>query len=151
MSALIEQQDGTRGVLPVDVRRRRAPFALTPLADIMFQLLIFFMLSTSLAPHALMILSPPRAPSSEDTTSSVPTGSLERSAQVIWHLGRGEVRSGAARIGLDQVEDAIAQLAQDGTEVLTVIVAADAQVQDLSDLVEAIHVGGLVRVQLIGH
>ncbi len=36
---------------------RRYTFALTPLADAMFQLLIFFMLSTSLTPYSLLTIT----------------------------------------------------------------------------------------------
>jgi biopolymer transport protein ExbD len=38
-------------------RPRKYGFALTPLADAMFQLLIFFMLSSSLSPYSLIALT----------------------------------------------------------------------------------------------
>ena len=46
---------------PLPERPRRYKFAMTPLADAMFQLLIFFMLSSSLAPYSLITLKTARS------------------------------------------------------------------------------------------
>ena len=53
---------------PLPERPRRYRFVLTPLADAMFQLLIFFMLSSSLAPYSLITLktAPQDVADSED-------------------------------------------------------------------------------------
>ena len=84
--------------LPDPVPRHKPAFALTPLADVMFQLLIFFMLSTSLAPYALLPLGAPAAEAGrDDTASAAPAPPTEFERPQIWHLGRNSLRVGNRR------------------------------------------------------
>jgi len=128
--------------------RDRRAFALTPLADIMFQLLIFFMLSTSLAPYALLPLAAPAEPSREDVSGSA--ASSPAAAQVVWHLLSGHLREGAQTILLDDMPAKLIELRAGGIEELVVFVTASALAQDLATTLEALRVNGPPRIQLIG-
>jgi len=136
------------GVLPPPVDRKRSAFALTPLADIMFQLLIFFMLSSSLAPYALLPMSGPATRGSETATRTNVANTA--TAQVIWHLERGRLRAGDNRIDLAQLPAALARLRGDGIEDIVVFVTESARAQDLADLMEPVRRAGFARLQLIG-
>jgi biopolymer transport protein ExbD len=133
-------------ILP-GARPRRAAFALTPLADAMFQLLVFFMLSSSLSPYALIPLSGGPQGQSEVVGQGAPQAApLEDGAEVaLWHLGRGTLRAGAVTIPL---ADLAANLP--GAPA-TVILFPDrsARVQDVATALEALALHGITRVQLV--
>jgi biopolymer transport protein ExbD len=133
--------------------RARRGFSLTPLADIMFQLLIFFMLSSSLAPYALLPLSSPAsatATAPEAPDRPAPQADTALPAQVIWHLERGTLRAGAERIPLEALPAALDALRADGIDDIVVFVTAEARAQDIADLLEPVRRAGLARLQLIG-
>ena len=55
-------------ILKLPVRKRkRSFFSMTPLADAMFQLLIFFMLSSNLTPYSLLVLRSAQAVAAPQT------------------------------------------------------------------------------------
>jgi biopolymer transport protein ExbD len=59
---------------PLPELPRRYKFVLTPLADAMFQLLIFFMLTSSLAPYSLITLKTAAKPVSEEDVADAGAG-----------------------------------------------------------------------------
>jgi len=142
------------GYLPEpDGARARRGFSLMPLADVMFQLLIFFMLSSSLAPYALLSLTAPATTPAE--ARDVPRPAPARpdpapDAQVIWHLERGAVRAGSSRIRLAVLPAALAELRDDGIDDIVVFVSDAARAQDIAGLLEPVGRAGFARLQLIG-
>ncbi len=134
--------------------RRKRGFALTPLADVMFQLLLFFMLTSALAPYALLPLGLPagtRADPQAAAPAALPeSAGAQAEAQAIWHLGRDSVRSGQVRIALDQLPAALAEMRADGITDLVVFVTGPARSSDLVTLVESVQQAGIARVQLVG-
>lgn len=141
---------GAGGLVPP---RRARGFALTPLADVMFQLLLFFMLTSALAPYALLPLGQPAGAVSESRgapAAQPDSAAALAEAQAIWHLGAGSVRSGAVRIMLDQLPAALAELQADGITDLVVFVTRSARTSDLTSLVEAVGQAGIARLQLVG-
>lgn len=135
----------------------RRGFSLTPLADIMFQLLIFFMLSSSLAPYALLPMTPPAsAQATTPDAAEAPARPAPQAAdsarptQVIWHLGRGTLRAGAERIPLASLPAALDALREDGIDDIVVFVSDAARAQDIADLLEPVQRAGFARLQLIG-
>ena len=135
-----------------DNRPRSKPaFALTPLADVMFQLLIFFMLSSSLSPYALVPLVPPSDPrAAEAVLEGQPPEDIQQSPVAIWQVGRGEIRANGARLNPDQLAPALEELMASGTEEVLLLTSASATTQDIATALEAIRVSGLPRVRLIG-
>ncbi|QDC09175.1 biopolymer transporter ExbD [Oceanicola sp. D3] len=128
---------------------RKAPFALTPLADVMFQLLIFFMLSTTLAPYSLITLGAPAAPTGQSTAEPEAPGGGAQSI-VIWHVGRGELRAGAATLPLEALPQVIPALKEKGLEEILLFTTPVATTQDVATVIEAIRVGEVAKLRLIG-
>ena len=134
--------------LPGPVRARRSAFALTPLADVMFQLLIFFMLSTSLAPYALVPLGAPAAPSAP--TTALPSSQGTVADPVIWHLSRDSIRMGRETYSLLALPIAIAKVEDLGADEILAFVSPGATTQDVTSVLEAVQVAGFAKVRLIG-
>lgn len=126
---------------------RKQAFALTPLADVMFQLLIFFMLSTSLAPYALIPLSAPTAPGAVSAQAAQGGGAQ---GLVIWHVSNGSVRAGNTSLDLAALGQVIEALKADGLQEILLFTTPTATTQDLATVIEAIRVGEVARVRLIG-
>lgn len=141
MSAILPQ-----GLLAPAHPRPRPAFALTPLADIMFQLLIFFMLSTSLAPYALLPLGQPAAAAAAATPAPPPAATV---SPAVWHLGQGRVRSGLRWMPLTEVDAALGALRAEGTAEILLFVTPDATTQDLARLLELVQTQGGLRLRLI--
>lgn len=136
-------------------RPRRYRFALTPLADAMFQLLIFFMLSTSLTPYSLITLrSTPDAP----TESTAPGGgdgpgpapATDGSANIaIWEVGNGTVLVDGTAFDADQLEEVAALIgSQDNPGTVVLRVTEAARVQDVATAMEALESGAVSSVQI---
>ena len=133
--------------------RGRRGVSLTPLADIMFQLLIFFMLSSSLAPYALLPMTPPAsapAGAAEAPARPAPSGGPVADTQVVWHLEQGTLRAGATRIPLAALPEALAALRADGIDDIVGFVGETARAPDIADLLEPVRRAGVARLQLIG-
>lgn len=145
----------SKGQVPIfRSRRKTRGFALTPLADIMFQLLLFFMLTSALAPYALLPLGAPAGSSDQSEAQAAQSlaqtpGTLAE-AQAVWHLGRDEIRSGQVRIALDLLPQALDGLQADGIRDLVVLVTGAAQAADLARLLEAVQQADITRLQLVG-
>lgn len=131
-------------------RQRRYKFSLTPLADAMFQLLIFFMLSSSLAPHAMLTIRSGGDASVANTAngSSAETGTAMGDV-AIWNVSDAGVAIGGQMFryaDLPALTDALA------TRDITVLVLVrdSADVQGLTQVVEALTVAGITKVQIAG-
>ena len=114
-------------------RPRRYGFAMTPLADAMFQLLIFFMLSSSLSPYSLIALTG-GAPAGQSPSALLPGPAPEPASgpaakMVIWQLTRGRIRSGDQSIALADLPSAISSLIADEVNEVLIYPARSATVQ----------------------
>jgi len=138
----------SQGVLAPAHPRPRPAFALTPLADIMFQLLIFFMLSTSLAPYALLPLGQ-RAPSDTPPADTGAAAPAPPGMPAVWHLGRGQLREGLTWFGIETLPEALAALEADGVGEILLFVTEAAQTQDLATLLEKVQARGTLRLRLV--
>lgn len=137
------------GILGTGPARRRPGFALTPLADIMFQLLIFFMLSTSLAPYALLPMTDRAGSGTGDRP--VPGATAARATEpAIWHLGRGVIRAGTEEISLADLPAALAALHDLPVEEILLFVTETARTQDLVEVMQEVRRAGVVRLRLLG-
>lgn len=130
-------------------RRKVGNFTLTPLADVMFQLLLFFMLTSSLAPYALLPMGGTEPQVQGDRTAPSPPAN-RAPAQAVWHLGHKEIRSGQVRIALEMLPQALDALKADGIQDLVVLVTHSAQTSDLVYVLEITRQADLARLQLVG-
>jgi biopolymer transport protein ExbD len=132
-------------------RPRRYGFPLTPLADAMFQLLVFFMLSSSLAPYSLIPLTGGAAGASAIEGQAAPQAQApDAGARVlVWHLSRGQVRAGDQVLPLEALRGLIPSLRADPGIGVLIFPAASATVQDLARVTEVLAVAGITRVQIV--
>ncbi|ATG46841.1 ExbD/TolR family protein [Celeribacter ethanolicus] len=143
------------------VRKRRYRFALTPLADAMFQLLIFFMLSSSLTPYSLLTLQ--SAPSEsegealpEDTSAlsadpdAGPDAPLSGAEITVWRLLEGRVAVDGQEFATDQLSELANALGQQGLRgQLVLAITATARVQDVATALSALEGAEIAGVRII--
>ena len=119
--------------------RRRGGFSLTPLIDVVFQLLIFFMLTTSFMHSQMLTVSTP-APSQ---------GQLPQDANVveIWLMADGSTRVADKPVTPDKLTEAV-KAALKGRTDLTVSIFAEkgSRTQAFVSAVEAARRAGATNV-----
>ena len=111
----------------------RYRFALTPLADAMFQLLIFFMLTSSLTPYSLLTVRTGEAPGdavadpTADPTEQPPV--LPGANAQFWTVTEGQITANGQTFTLDQLPALAAALGQNEEPEVILIMQPDARVQ----------------------
>ncbi|SFE28519.1 ExbD/TolR family protein [Roseivivax sediminis] len=133
---------------PVRVRRYR--FALTPLADAMFQLLIFFLLTANLSPFsALTLQSLSQAPERAGSGGDVGATPLATAGTLLWTLEAGAIVVRGQRFELSALTRLIGALGPDrGAARIVVIVRDGASVQDLATLLARLRAAGVGTVEV---
>ncbi len=132
---------------------KRPPFSLLPLADCMLQLLIFFMLSSSMAMYSLLDIRQGEGPGGGGGGEVVPGGTEAPggAGPVVWTVDSGSILAGNGQ----RISHAdLAQLArltaeQDDVRVV-LLVSPAASVQDLVRVLEALSASGIASVQVAG-
>jgi biopolymer transport protein ExbD len=135
-----------------DARRRKnaTTFPLTPLADAMFQLLVFFMLSAGLSPYSMLLL--------QSGTSTIPTQDPGRVAieaapgqieSTTWTLEAGRINANDQPFNFVDLPDLIAGLTSSGVRQIVLIILPDASVQDLAIVLEALTTAQINGIQLV--
>lgn len=112
---------------------------LMPLVDVMFLLLIFFMLSSQTAPYSLLqILAAvsPNAQSPTPTPQPAPAAPVGRGDLVV-SIGHGFVRFNGERVELGDVKAAIERFKAAGFSSAVVLPARTSTVQDVVSVLEA--------------
>lgn len=137
-------------------RKRNYRFALTPLADAMFQLLVFFMLTSSLTPYSLLtVQSAPGAAGPQDSApgdaaatdqpqEAVPPGEVN-----LWTLEAEAIVVGGQRFTFDALPalaDALG--ASGGPASVVLIVRPSARVQDVTTVLSQLHLARVDQVQV---
>ena len=129
--------------------KRNYTFALTPLADAMFQLLIFFMLSSGLAPYSLLTIQSGTgnaAAGGTETPTQAPDALLDTAA--IWSIESGTIVASGQRFGFDLLPQLTEALVAADTPRVLLIARPEAQVQDLVHVLEALSAAGVDSVQI---
>lgn len=125
---------------------------MTAMADMLFQLLIFFMLSANLTPFAMLDLrmgglagpaeardgaSPPAADALSDIR-----------ATAVWTLSSRGLTASGQRFGLEGLEQLADALALQGTANVLVVLRPDVAVQDVITVLEVLAARGIASVQI---
>jgi len=139
--------------LDLPVRRRSYRFALTPLADAMFQLLIFFMLSSSLAPYSLITLKEGAALAEQSGTGIGDTGEApqpQAQADVaLWTLEADAIFIGGQRFGFDAIDDLAEALGtQDSPASVLLLLRSSARVQDMATVLARLRQADVTSVRV---
>ncbi len=133
-------------LLPRSPRRYR--ISLTPLADAMFQLLIFFMLSSNITPYSLLPLKGGATiPGAASGSGSAQTATNASDA-AIWTIENAQILVAGQVFAIDRVADLTQALALAGTTSVVLIVRPEARVQDMTSVLEALSAGGIGQVKL---
>jgi len=137
-------------------RERRYRFVLTPLADAMFQLLIFFMLSSSLTPYSLLTIrsAPENATIDEGGAGGgdapPPAGpTIGDASTALWTIEEGAIVIAGTSFDFEVLPDLAAALgeADDAADVI-LIVRDSARMQDITSVLEALQAANIGSVQI---
>lgn len=126
---------------------------MTPLADAMFQLLIFFMLASSLTPYSLIKVQSGAGPADPaaagaQTSPQTPSDTGARDV-VLWRVGAGEITIAAQSFPFDRLGDLTANLGTPAAPAdVVILIEPDASVQDLTTVLEALQTGDVASVQI---
>lgn len=145
--------------LPQARRKHRVSF--TPLADAMFQLLIFFMVSSSLTPYSLLLLRSGEADLSTQQPATGSSGGADQALDsVLWELRNGAVVFENERFPIvhgsdivldpaDEDEQRFLDLAARSENLrVTVALCPQATVADMTRALEALTVAKAAEVRL---
>lgn len=127
-------------------------FSFLPLADVMFQLLVFFMLSTNLTAYSILSLrtgtvagdgaAPPATDATPDDTAAQPR------ITAIWTLNPDGVTARGQRFGPDRLPALADVTAAQGTQHVLIVVRPKVRVQDVVTVLELLSARGIASVQI---
>ncbi len=141
----------SRVTIPRSDRPRRYAFSLTPLADAMFQLLIFFMLSSNLTPYSLLTLQAAAAGTSEITGAATPeTEALPAGEVAVWTLGRSRITTGGQIFPLEDLDVLAAAVTEADIATVVLLTSDGSSVQDVASVLAALTRANVPVVQLAG-
>ena len=134
------------------VRPRNYRFALTPLADAMFQLLIFFMLTASLTPYSLLPLqngTAPDTPGGAQASAAAAAPAPTAADVAIWTLEAGRILVGGQAFGFDELDGLAERLGrEDGPAEVVLIVRETARVQDVATVLARLSTADIRSVRI---
>ncbi|WP_018001524.1 biopolymer transporter ExbD [Paracoccus sp. N5] len=133
--------------------RRRGFFAMTALADVLFQLLIFFMVSASLVSYSLL---PLRSGALRDSGGAAAgeeapqagTTLTEARATAVWTLNPGGITASGQQFTLSGAAALAEALAAQGTRNVLIVLRPAVPVQDLVQVLEILSARGIDSVQI---
>lgn len=138
-------------------RQRKYKIALTPLADAMFQLLIFFMLSSNLTPYSLLGVQS-AAPVASEEGAEDGAGSESEAVEAqetlppdvnLWTLEAETIVVGGQRFDFDALEGLASALGASGRPAQVVlIIQPSATVQDITTVLGRLQTADLSSVQV---
>lgn len=119
---------------------------LTPLVDVMFLLLIFFMLSSETSLYTLLRLNIPTVP-------QVQSGPVTPSsaAGLLVSIGRNAARINGIPIPLTDIAKALQAYKADGVVWATLIPTQAAQAQDIVSVIELFEAAAFAEVRLMSN
>lgn len=139
--------------LELPQRRRNYRFALTPLADAMFQLLIFFMLSTGLTPYSILPLqSAPGDPGGESAAGAetqADTPAPQPGEVALWQVQPDGIKVGGQVFGYDALDTLAEALGTPGAAAdVVLVVRPGARVQDMTTVLARLSTANVGSVQV---
>ncbi len=117
-------------------RRRAKGFMLIPLVDVIFLLLTFFMLASSIDPFSLLTLDDYRGRAQGALTRA--PAKPQPAPDLIISVGRGIVQANGAPVPLGGFAGAAAALRKQGLNRVLVFTRPEATVQDIVSVIDAL-------------
>ncbi len=133
--------------------RRRGFFAMTALADVLFQLLIYFMVSANLLSYSML---PLRSGAIRDSGASASASEAPQAgttltdarATAVWTLNPGGITASGQQFGLPAAVALADALAAQGTRNVLIVLRPEVPVQDLVRVLEILSARGIDSVQI---
>ncbi len=124
-------------LLPPTPRQR--PISLTPLIDVIFLLLIFFMLTSQTVPFSLIALSgmANKVDASTKARPSTPSRTVKSSYNLLITILPGEIIVNGNRHSLVDIDKTLQELRENGAKTAILSPRSSASVQDLIAVLEA--------------
>lgn len=141
-AALGRRRATVSGLLPR--HRSRRLIALTPLVDVVFLLLTFFMLSSNLSPFGLLPFG--AGPSGSAAGSEAESGSR---ADLLLSVESGRLRLGGLDIPATDLEGRLRSARAGGATRLAILTSDSATVQDLVFALDAAKAASFASVDLV--
>ena len=137
-------------------RNRRYRFSMTPLADVMFQLLIFFMLSANIAPYSMLdvrtgALSGGGGTTPDPDSETQPGRITDIRSTAVWTLDEtGTILASGQRFDAARLPALADALLAQGTHDVLVVLRRDVAVQQLVTVLQTLAARGITSVQIAG-
>ena len=144
----------TRQGLVLPRRNRRYRFSMTPLADVMFQLLIFFMLSANIAPYSMLnvrtgALSGGGGTTPDPDSETQPGRTTDIRSTAVWTLDEtGTILASGQRFEPARLAALADALTAQGTRDVLVVLKRDVAVQQLVTVLQTLAARGITSVQI---
>ena len=138
--------DRTDTILPKHVRRRRPSFVLTSLIDVIFLLVIFFMVSSQIVPYSLLPLGPLAADSGEPAAPAAETAAPPIAVRIL----AGRVTIGGESVPIVDFSNRLKELKAQGITSILLTPTAAATVQDVVTVLEASKDAEIASVTVLG-
>ena len=135
-------------------RNRRYRFSMTPLADVMFQLLIFFMLSANIAPYSMLdvrtgALSGGGGTTPDPDSETQPGRTTDIRSTAVWTLDEtGTILASGQRFEPARLAALADALTAQGTRDVLVVLRRDVAVQQLVTVLQTLAARGITSVQI---
>lgn len=122
---------------------------MTALADVLFQLLIFFMLSSNLSAYSLLPLRS-GALQGDGGADTPDAGTAVTGAQstAIWTLNPDGIVASGQRFGIDRLPALAAALVTQETQHVLIVLRPEVPVQDVVTVLEVLSAHGIGSVQI---
>lgn len=133
-------------------RNTRYRFSMVALADALFQLLIFFMLTSNVAPYAMLGLRSGalQGPAGSGTVDPLGVATTEAGVTAVWTLRPEGLVTAGQQFDLDAMPSLADALIAQGTDSVLVVVRPGVVVQQITTVMEALAARGITSVQLAG-
>ena len=135
-------------------RNRRYRFSMTPLADVMFQLLIFFMLSANIAPYSMLdvrtgALSGGGGTTPDPDSETQPGRTTDIRSTAVWTMDEtGTILASGQRFEPARLAALADALTAQGTRDVLVVLRRDVAVQQLVTVLQTLAARGITSVQI---
>lgn len=132
--------------LPV---RKRRTFMLTPLVDVMFLVLIFFMLSSQTGSYGLLSIVPPARTETAPVAAVPAAAGAAGVGELVVSIGAGTVHIGGRPFTMDALPGTLSALRSAGYEHAVLLTTTAASVQDVVSVLEAFESVRFARTRLV--
>ncbi|KRA53065.1 ExbD/TolR family protein [Devosia sp. Root635] len=127
-------------------RRRRSYFMLTPLVDVMFLLLIFFMLSSETALYTLLRLTAQTVVADESAAPAAAPG-----PELLVSIGRSSTRVNGVATPISDLAETLARYKASGIATAALVAGNGAEAQDIVAVIELFEAAEFGQVRLIAN